>query len=604
MTKEDKKLTHRQRIKGILGVAKESAKAAPFAVVVKVIGTVISAGLPIVTTYYAALTTTALAEAYAGDSTAGERAIFYVIITAALGVVLTAWSSFEQYVDAFSKYAIDVAMNDKMYDHFLDLDYWQYDDKKIVDMFDRAKQFARYFSYVFDSLSGIFKDVVTMIFALIALSLVNWWLGLIVLIAVIPGIIIQFRLSRLQTRHWNSTVEARRARSNIEWNLLEPRAIAEIKLYGLASHLLQLRRKYRDQDEKSRLTFERQFISKRLGGDVLEAVAEVVVLTYTALQIIAKEQPIGQFLYVQQITSRAFSSLRSFVGVVNSIDEDVANLFDYREFMELPGAAHKQKRLSAMPKQIAFDNVSFTYPGAEQSVLQDISMTIRPGDRVAIVGENGAGKSTFIKLLLGLYKPTAGAVMLDGENLHTYDPASWHQYMAVLQQDFQSYTFTTARSNIVFGDVAAKYSDKKLADAAKKAEAQEFLEKLPKSYDTLMGKWMEHADGTSGVNLSGGQWQRLALARNFYRDSPIIILDEPTSAIDALAESRIFKHLFADKKRTVIAIGHRLSTVEKADTIYMFEAGRIVEQGTYEQLVKKQGRFYRMFESQIVRDIK
>lgn len=597
-------MTHRQRVRGILGVARESAAAAPFAMVVKIVGTVISAGLPIVTTYFAALTTTALADAYAGDDTAGERAITYVIITAALGVLMTAWSSFEQYVNAYSKYAIDAAMSDRMYDHFLNLDYWQYDDKKIVDMFDRAKQFAQFFSYVFDSLSSIFRDVITMIFALIALSLVNWWLALIVLVAVIPGIIIQFRLSRLQTSHWNSTVEARRARNNIEWNLLEPRAIAEIKLYGLASHLLQLRQKYRDKDEKNRLAFERQFIPKRLSGDILEAVAEVVVLVYTALQIVAREQPIGQFLYVQQITSRAFSSLRSFVGSLNNVDEDIANLFDYREFMELPGAAHQQKRLSMPPKEITFENISFTYPGTENSVLQNISMTIRSGDRIAIVGENGAGKSTFIKILLGLYKPTQGVVTLDGKNLHAYDPASWHKYLAVLQQDFQSYTFTTARSNIVFGNIAAKYSNEKLVAAAKQAEAQEFLEKLPKSYDTLMGKWMEHTDGTSGVSLSGGQWQRLALARNFYRDSPIIILDEPTSAIDALAESRIFKRLFADKRRTVVAISHRLSTVEKADIIYMFEAGQIVEQGTYDELVANRGRFYRMFESQIVRDIK
>ncbi|HEV7951813.1 MAG TPA: ATP-binding cassette domain-containing protein, partial [Candidatus Saccharimonadales bacterium] len=169
----------------------------------------------------------------------------------------------------------------------------------------------------------------------------------------------------------------------------------------------------------------------------------------------------------------------------------------------------------------------------------------------------------------------------------------------VLQQEYLSYGFASAKDNIYFGDVSAPFDSKRFEAALDRAEARTFLEKLPKGADNFVLTWMEHNDGTKGVDLSGGQWQRLALARNFYRDSPIIILDEPTSAIDALAESRIFKQLFADKKRTVIAISHRLTTVEKADVIFMLKDGRIVEQGTHEQLVALRGAYYTMFESQL-----
>ena len=176
---------------------------------------------------------------------------------------------------------------------------------------------------------------------------------------------------------------------------------------------------------------------------------------------------------------------------------------------------------------------------------------------------------------------------------------SWHKQLAVLQQDYLGYAFATARDNITFGKVTRPFDQDAFDRAIDKAEARDFLEKLPKGVDSYVSPWMAHADGTNGVDLSGGQWQRLALARNFYRQAPIIILDEPTSAIDALAESRIFSHLFADTSQTLIIISHRITTIEKADVIYMLKNGRIVERGTSRELIAKKGEFFTMFESQI-----
>jgi ATP-binding cassette subfamily B protein/ATP-binding cassette subfamily C protein len=599
MTDKKRKLTAKQYLFAIASVARTTYKAAPLAVFIKVVGAIVTAILPIVTTYFAALTTTALAEAYAGDPSAGDRAILYVIITAGLGVTLTAWNSLEQYINQLTRYKIDGVMSDRMYEHFLSLDFWRYDDKKTADLFDRAKNFASFFGYVFDRLTSVFTQVITMIAGLVALIFVSWWLGLILIAAVIPSLIVQFKLSRKETAHWNENVETRRTKNMIEWNMFDPQHMAELRLYGMVRHLLKLRMTLRDRDEKERIEFERQFIGKRLGGDILEAAGEVIALLYTTMQIIAHAQPIGQFLYVQQVVSRALGGARGLVSQISGIDEEMANLFDYQEFMALPVRREGTQTLSTQPQDISFESVSFHYPQTDTLVLSDISLHIAKGQHIAIVGENGAGKSTLIKILTGLYKPTSGKVLLDGADMETYDIASWHRHLGALQQDYLSYGFASAKDNVYFGDVSQPFDQARFDAALDRADARKFLEKLPKGVDNFVLTWMEHNDGTKGVDLSGGQWQRLALARNFYRDSPIIILDEPTSAIDALAEARIFKNLFADKQRTVITISHRLTTVEKADVIYMLQDGRIVERGTHKELVAKHGAYYTMFESQL-----
>ena len=597
--KNDRKLNTRQKVSGIARVAAITYKASPLAVFVKLAGTLITSILPIVTTYFAALTTTALANAYAGDQQAGAQAIEYVLITAALGVALTAWGSVEQYINQFVRYKIDAAISDQLYEQFLSLDFWRYDDKETADLYDKSKQFAQFFAYVFDKLATIFTSFISLIAGLVALLFVSWWLGLILLAAVIPGVIIQFRLSRKQINHWNSNVETRRAKDMIEWNMFQVSAIAELRLYGMVRHLLNLRMKLRDKDEKVRIEFERKYIGQQLGADVLEAAAEVVALIYITLQIIAQVQPVGQLLYVQQIVSRALGGSRSFVSQLSSIDEDIANLFDYNEFMKLPTSSVGAKRLRKLPQSIRFENVSFHYPNNEQTVLSDISLTIKRGQHVAIVGENGAGKSTFVKLLLGLYRPTSGTVYVDDINLAEVSTDDWHKYLGVLTQDSNRYSFATARDNILLGDVMHPVSNERFEAALDAAEARTFLEKLPKGLDNYVNQWIEHEDGTPGVDLSGGQWQRLALARNFYRNSPIIVLDEPTSAIDALAESRIFERLLKNKDKTIITISHRVTTIEKADIIFMLENGKIVEQGTHEELVAKNGQYVRMFKSQL-----
>ena len=593
------KLSTKQRIIGITRVAHISLKASPLAVILKITGAIVTAVLPVLTTYFAALTTTTLAEAYAGNGAAGERAIIFVFITSGLGVLLTAWSSLEQYINNLVRYKIDVAISDQMYEQFLALDFWRYDDKRTADLFDKSQRFSNFFGYAFDSLAQIASSFISLIVAVVALIMASWWLGLIVLVAVIPGILVQLRLSKFRIKHWNENVETRRKLARIEYDMLQPNRIAELRLYGLVRHLLNLRTNLRDADEKTRIDYERKVIWKQFAADVIEAAAEVVALVYTTLQIIAHAQPIGQFLYVQQIVSRAMGAMSAFTRGVSTVDEDVANLFDYNEFMALERGGSRDIELTKPPETIELRNVSFHYPSMTNIVLNDVSLTISGGQHVAIVGENGAGKSTLIKLLLGLYQPTKGSVYLDGHNMKRVNYDSWHRYVGVLTQSYGVYTFATARENVEFGDLTKKPTKERFEKAVCRAEADGFLRKLPKGYDSYVHRWMDHDDGTSGVELSGGQQQRLSLARNFYRDSPIIILDEPTSAIDALAESHIFKRLFTMKDRTIITVSHRLTTVRRADIIYVMQQGKIAERGTHDELIRKKGVYYRLFESQL-----
>ena len=411
--------------------------------------------------------------------------------------------------------------------------------------------------------------------------------------------VVQLRLSRLQADHWRRYTEVRRKMNGIQYRVFQPQNLGELRIYGLAKNMLKLFSKYRDQDQLERIKYERDYLGKRLLADAVEAIAEIIALLSIAYQIVHRVQPIGQFILVQQLVSRALGGMHTLANEYNSIDEDLATMVDYEYFMKLPRADVDAVKLLDDVRTIQVENVSFTYPGADRAVLCNISMTVPAGQHIAIVGENGAGKSTLIKLLLGLYTPTEGSIRINDIKLQDIQKDVWHAKLGVLQQEFLRYEFLSIKENVTNGDISRPYSDERYSAALLDAEADEFIRALPSKDKTLLGRWYEDTDGTKGVELSGGQWQRIALARNFYRNAPIIILDEPTSAIDALAESRIFKHLFSSSEKTVIAISHRLSTVRKADVIYMMDHGRIVEQGTYRELVERRGKFYRMFESQI-----
>lgn len=602
MTKTKSKMKASEVVRAMVEVGKTTFKIAPGVAVTQVIGTVISAGLPIVTTYFASLTTTALADAYSGVEGADKQVLTYLAITSLLGVLVGAWGILQSYLSDIARYKIESAVTDQMYEQFFAIDYWQYDNRETADSYDRARQFTTFFPYIFSRLADTATNLFTFLFALGALAMVNVWLALLMLVAVVPSAVAQFRLSRLSTNHWRENTEMRRRLYSLEGDLTTPENIAELRLSGVVRFLLDLRLKLRDQDQKTRIDFERKYIFKRVVANLLSASAEVATLIWVVLEISARRQPIGQFLFIQMTVGRIMNGMGNLVSMINYVDEDVMNLYDYQKFMELPVSKTRSIKLSSMKKELRLENIGFNYPGSEAEVLKDVSLTIKQGQRVALVGENGAGKTTLLRVLLGLYQPSSGRVLVDDQDLSQVDIDSWHQQVGVLSQKFIEYRFATAEENVWFGDVSKpkRLRQSEVDTALKKAEAYDFIKKLPNGKKSYLSRWMGSGDETDkSVDLSGGQWQRLALARNFYRDSSIVVLDEPTSAIDALAEARIFKCLFKEKAKTIITVSHRLTTIEKADVIYMMGNGRIIESGTAAELIAKKGRFYEMFEAQI-----
>jgi ABC-type multidrug transport system fused ATPase/permease subunit len=246
------------------------------------------------------------------------------------------------------------------------------------------------------------------------------------------------------------------------------------------------------------------------------------------------------------------------------------------------------------PHTIVFENVSFAYPGTDRKVIKNLSTTFRPGETVVLVGLNGAGKTTLIKLLTRLYDPTEGRILLDGKDLREYDVRELYDLFGIIFQDFGKYAVTAAE-NITFGDIHLGDDRARVEACAQQANAEDYIAKLPEGYDTPLMRIFEK----EGIELSGGQWQKLAIARAFYRDSEIMILDEPTAALDPMAEQEIFNQFDNLREgKTTIFVSHRLSSAVIATKILVLEYGELIEEGNHHELMAKKGKYYDLFTTQ------
>ena len=320
---------------------------------------------------------------------------------------------------------------------------------------------------------------------------------------------------------------------------------------------------------------------------------------YVAYDVVYHNGLIGDYsLYTGALTSVA-GYVTTLVTATATIYEGTLFIDNMIEFMK-----EESKIVSSLPEPIApalntqhtleFKDVSFSYPGSDTKVLENINLKFTSGEKIVLVGVNGAGKTTLIKLLTRLYDPTEGAIYLDGKDLKEYDPKALYNIFGIIFQDFGRYA-VTASENIVYGDVMREREESLIEGAAKSADADGFIEKLPRGYDTPLTRMFEE----DGIELSGGQWQKLAVSRAFYKDSDILILDEPTASLDALAEQAIFDQ-FAELSEGKIAIfvSHRLSSAVGADKIVVLKDGKVSELGTHRELMEKRGLYHLLFSTQ------
>jgi ATP-binding cassette, subfamily B, bacterial len=369
----------------------------------------------------------------------------------------------------------------------------------------------------------------------------------------------------------------------------------EIKIYNLSDHLIEKTKKLQNEILEDYAKPIRRY-------SFLSAISFILIPVTIFFSITRFITNLGQGLYTLGDFTFFLNALFTFSGQISSLLVNVAsihenNLYasDFFSLLDLDSpdpVSYIPNPTSLLPQHIMFENVSFTYPGREQPSLFNLNFAINTGQNIALVGNNGAGKSTLVKLLLRFYTPTKGKILIDGRDLATIPLTEWYHSIGILFQDFARYFFSL-KENIYFGDINQDNEDR-LKKAFLAAQGEDILASLPQGFDQILGRWFD-----GGVELSGGQWQKVAIARAIYRNAPILILDEPTSAIDAETESHIFNQLnqlYSDK--TLLFISHRFSTVRTADAILVMNQGQLVERGNHASLMEQQGLYAHYFSLQ------
>ena len=479
-----------------------------------------------------------------------------------------------------------------------ELDISYFENAAFYDRLENAQREAREGPMQIVSESfGVVQQAISLLTLTAVLFTISWWIVLVVIITTAPALIVEIKYGRerfrLQT--WRSP-EVRRL-GYFRWLITNDDYIKELRIFDLGRHLVGVYRR----------TFERFFRENRSLTlrsaratavlQALGAVSSAGVFTFVAFQVvqgILRIGALGTYYVAYQQTVDASNQLLQGVTRIYERGLFVNNFFEFLEFKPL---IEPKSGGSPIPRPISrgieFRDVHFTYPGTDTPVLSGLSFKIEPGTTVAVVGANGAGKTTLVKLLSRFYEPNSGEILIDGINLCDYDIRDLRTQIGVIFQDYGRYQ-ESAHTNIGYGSLPDINDRERVTHAASQSGAHDVISELPQGYDTQLGRWFR-----GGVNLSIGQWQKIALARGFMREAQLLILDEPTSSLDVQSEHEVFQQFRAlAKDKMAILISHRFTTVRMADQILVLDDGTILEHGTHDQLVQRNEYYARLFEMQ------
>ncbi|WP_427159513.1 ABC transporter ATP-binding protein [Aliinostoc sp. HNIBRCY26] len=479
----------------------------------------------------------------------------------------------------------------------LTLDLPHFENSEFYDKLTNARREAstRPLSLV-NRTFGLVQNALSLITYGVLLFNFSIWAVIVLIMAAMPAFIAETRFAGEAFRLFSWRAPETRRQQYIEHLLAREDFATEIKLYQLGEMLLG---RYRDvfyqlYHEDRDLTIRRGMWGYLLS--LVSTIAFYIAYAWIVFETVVGRISLGDMTMYLTVFRQGQSTFSNALTSIGGMYEDNLYLSNLYEFLEEKVTQPLGKITKGIDPQdgIRFENVTFTYPGNSKPALQNISLHLKPGEKLAIVGENGSGKTTLIKLLTRLYTPDSGRILLDGVDLQSWNVDQLRQRIGVIFQNFVRYQFTVGE-NIGVGDVDSLNDTTRWQTAAQKGKAHYFIERLPQQFQTQLGKWFKN-----GQELSGGQWQKIALARAFMRNkADILVLDEPTSAIDAQAEYEIFNHFRTlTEHQMVFLISHRFSTVRMADKIVVIENGEVVEQGTHEELLACEGLYARLFSLQ------
>lgn len=491
----------------------------------------------------------------------------------------------------------------KIMDKSKDIDLGCYDLPDFYSKLENANREAGHRPVeIMRSTFTVISKLISMLGFVVILISVSWWAPIFIILLSLPTTIISFIYRRKTVDYMWFHSKERRQMSYYSGVLVNKDVVKEVKILGISDHLIN----------KYKAVFAKYFggIKSLLLGEgfwkivstILTTAANCFLLIFIAKRVFDGEIQIGDYTLYAGALNNIIAGVATIISTSATIYEGTLFINNIITYMEQPKTVVPNIENPITPARhightIEFKNVSFCYPGTDVYVLKDINIKIEPGQTVVLVGFNGAGKTTLIKLLTRLYDPTSGEILLDGKNIKSYDVAELYKIFGIIFQDFGKYAMSVSE-NIALGQIDKGVIEKDIELAAKQADAEKFINALPDGYNTPLMRWFED----NGIELSIGQWQKLSIARAFYSDSDILILDEPTASLDPMAEQQIFNQFDELRKdKTSIFVSHRLSSATIADKIVVLEKGEVVEIGNHHELIKKDGHYRKMFETQAKR---
>jgi ATP-binding cassette subfamily B protein len=477
----------------------------------------------------------------------------------------------------------------------LDLIYFERPD--YFDCLTRASREAPWRpNSILNNVISMFRGLLSLILIAGVLVFLHWTIALLLFAVNIPGIWLRFYYAGILYNFQKEQTPEARKTAYFNWLLTGDRPSRELRLFGLGNYFISLFKKsfLKTKEEEIRITRKRTFIE--LFSDLVKASAVLITLLYIARETIHGALTLGQMAMFLLAFRQGMVYIKEFFGSIAGLYEDSLFIGDTFEFLSLKEniiAVQPVVEVTGLNKSISAERLSFTYPGNKEKTIDNFSFEIRKGEIIALVGPNGAGKSTLVRLLSRLYDPDSGSVKIDDTDIRHIEPDNYRKMFSVVFQDFMLYNLS-AGENIRLGNIDEKKAEEKIVSSASASGINDLINNLPNGYSTAIGNLFDDSR-----ELSWGEWQKIALARALFRDAPVLILDEPSSALDADTEFEIFSR-FREivRGRTSILISHRFTNVSLADRIIVLNKGTIAESGTHDELMSKKGIYYNMYTKQ------